>query len=122
MFAQIDFIIDDSVDNEKSEAVAVPQWARRAQLFVPSIEDTAITMEMIEGRNVTAALLLASNNTSWKVVRSQDESSTVLASGVENCWVDITEFVRSLPQGCFIRFVSAVDQLADKSLIIVFRG
>lgn len=122
MFAQLDFIVDDSVDNQKSEAVEVPQWAKRALLFVATTPTAVIGLEMIEEKNITAALLLPSNDTSWDTVRSQDESSTVLASGTANVWVDITEFIRSLPQGCHIRLSSNADLQADIACVIVFRG
>jgi len=122
MYAQLDFIVDDDVDNQKSEAVEVPQWATRAILFVATTPTAIIGLEMIEERNITPTLLLADDDTYWDTVRSQDESSTVLASGTANKWVDITEFIRSLPKGCHIRLSSNADLQANIACVIVFRG
>jgi len=122
MFAQIDFSIIDTVSNTTSQAIEVPAWATRAQLFVPTIATAVMSMQMIEARNVTAAKIVADQSTDWKTVRSEDESSTILASGEGNTWIDITEFVRSLPPESYIRFVSNADQTVDRALIIVFRG
>ncbi|MHA2064555.1 MAG: hypothetical protein ACXABY_09270 [Candidatus Thorarchaeota archaeon] len=122
MEATFDFIIDDSVDNAKSEAVQIPQWAKGASLYIPSIQDTILSMEMMESRNATTAKLLSSNDTDWIQVRDEGESAQIAASGIESCWIVISEFIKALPKDCYIRFVSAVDQLVDKSFAITFRS
>ncbi len=121
--ATFDFIHDRSVDTTKTDAVQVPGWAENVLLFVPALgSDAIVTMEMIEIEDVTAAYLLASNNTGWKAVLTEGEASQVVASGTEDCWIDITEYVRSCPPNCFIRFVLDAAQGADSAWIIVFRG
>jgi len=121
--ATFDFIHDRSVDTTKTNPVQVPAWVENALLYIPALGSNCIvSMELIEIEDVTAALLLASNDTGWKAVRTEGEATQIAASGVEDCWIDITEFVRSCPPNCFIRFVMASAQAADSSWIIVFRG
>lgn len=121
--ATFDFIHDRSVDTTKTDPVQVPEWVENALVFVPALGSNAVvTMELIEIEDVTAALLLASNDTGWKQVLTEGEASQVVASGTEDTWIDITEYVRSCPPNCFIRFVLDAAQAADSSWIMVFRG
>ena len=118
-----DFIHDRSVDTQKTNAVQVPGWARNAAVYIPALgTNCAVAMELIELADVTAALLLASNDTSWNEVRDADQDAQVAASGVEDCWIDITLLIQSLPAGCFIRFTLGSAQAADSSWVLVFRG
>jgi len=120
--ATFDFIHDFSVKNTKTNPVQVPEWTENAMVFIPALgSDSVVSMEMIEIEDVTAAYLLASNDTGWKQVLTEGEASQVVASGVEDCWIDITEFVRACPPNCFIRFVVTA-QGGDTNWILVFRG
>jgi hypothetical protein len=118
-----DFILDQSVDVRKTEAIEVPDWARTGAVYIPAIVDGAVTMEFMAKSLATAATLLPSNDTGWATVRVPIvEGSvlvTVLGSALDPGWIVITEFVRGLKQG-FIRFSVAADQVADSAWILVF--
>ena len=119
----IDIVVDITVDTTKSGAVEVPQWCKSASLYIPSIDANGIiSCEGIFSENVTAALLLASNDTSWITLRDKAESSQIAASGIESTVIDITEFVTGLPVGAFFRVVCAAAQIADRTFTITFRG
>jgi len=121
--ATFDFIHDFSVKDTKSNAVQVPDWVENVLLFVPALNvNCIVSMELIEIEDVTAAYLLASNDTGWKAVKTEGEATQIVASGIEDCWIDVSEYVRSCPPNCFIRFVMASAQAADSSWIIVYRG
>lgn len=117
-----DFTIVQATDTTKSGAVQVPQWAKSASLYIPAVADGIISLEMIQIEDVTAAKLAASSDTSWVTVRDEGESSQVAASGVESCWIDISEFIKGLPANCFIRVVSAAAQTGTITFTIAFRG
>lgn len=121
--AVFDFIHDFSVKDTKSNPVQVPAWVENVLLFVPALAtNCVVTMELIEIEDVTVALLAADNDTSWKAVKTEGEATQIVASGIEDCWIDITEYVQSCPPNCFIRFVMASAQNADSDWIIVYRG
>ena len=124
--ATFDFIHDytgTGADTQKTYPVQVPEWTINALLFVPALNvNSVVSMEMIEIEDVTAAKLIPDQDTDWKAVLTEGEASQIVASGVEDCWIDITEFIRACPPNCFVRFVMAQAQGADSTWIIVFRG
>lgn len=120
----MDFLLDESLDPFKSYAVQVPQWARYASLFIPALtENSVVGIEVMQDDDATAATLLPTNDTGWITVRDSGESAQVVASGVENCWIDCTEFILSLPKDCHIRLSFTTEQeSADSICTIAFRG
>jgi hypothetical protein len=117
-----DFTIVQATDTTKSGAVQVPQWARYGALYIPAVANGIISLEIMEDRNQTAAKLIADQDTDWITLRDEGESSQVAASGVESCWIDISEFIKALPKDCWIRVVSAAAQTGTITFTISFRG
>jgi len=117
------FRLDNTVDTTKSEAVEIPDWARAASLFVPDIGAGAVTMEFMHNDDATAALLLASNDTSWNPVQTAIDSIDVLEevmpTGDDPTWIGITPFIHGLGDG-YIRLVTAGAQGAVINFKIVF--
>ena len=116
--------LDNSVDTTKSAAVQIPgDWARFISVFVPDIVVGAVTMEFIKEADVTPAKLVADQNTDWNPVEVAIDSvgalSEVMASGADPTWIDISRFVRALPEG-YIRFVTAGTQNAVTTWYVAF--
>lgn len=119
----ITFKVDVSVDTTKSEAVEIPDYAKFFGLYVPALDaNGSVTMECILPKDLSASALLPSADTNWKVVRDQNESTIVAASGIEDILIDITEFARHLPAQGYVRFVCAGTQVADSTWHLIFRG
>ena len=117
-----DAFLDISTDTTKTAAVQVPQWARYGTLFIPTIDNAAITLELIEIEDVTAAKLVSDQDTSWITVYDQAESSQVMGASTGDRWVDISNYVQSLPKDCFIRAVCGAAQDPDVTFVFAFRG
>lgn len=119
----IPFMVDVSVDTTKSEAVEIPDYAKRFGLFIPALNaNGAVSMECLLPQHLSASALLPSSDTNWKVIRDQNESTIVAASGIENILLDITEFGRHLPAMGYLRFVCVGTQVADSTWYMIFRG
>lgn len=119
----IDIVVDISTDTTKSGPVEIPQWTKSASMYIPAIDANGIiSSEGILAENVTAAKLVADQDTDWVVLRDKAESAQIAASGVENILMDITEFVTGMPVGSFFRVVCAAAQIADRTFHITFRG
>ena len=125
----ISFIHDVSVDNAKTVAFEIPHWHKYSKVFVPALgTNAAVTMEVILRRDIltgtngtpNASLILPSADTNWKVVHDSAESNQVAASGVEDVWVDISEYTRAFPPGTHGRFVIGSAQAADSSWYVCF--
>ena len=123
--ADINFILDQSVDIHCTEAVRVPDWAKSAAVIIPQIVDGAVTMEFMAFADATAATLLPSNDTGWYTVRvpiiEANILVTVLASTLDPACVNLREFMQGLAGG-YIRFNCAGNQTADSAWRIIFVG
>jgi hypothetical protein len=85
-------------------------------------------MEMLENDRVvagdTANILLGSTDTSWAALYNSSESNQIIGSGVEACWVDISDYIQALPPESWIRFVQAAAETGGSALTykIHYRG
>ena len=123
MKTTVRFRLIHTVDTTESEAVQIPDWARAASLFVPDIAAGAVTMKFMHKDDATAALLLASNNTSWHplqvAIDSIDVLEEVMPNGDDPTWIIITPFIQGLGDG-FIRLTCAGAQGGTIDFKIVF--
>jgi hypothetical protein len=119
-----DMILDSGVDTTISTPVLVPRWARYASLYIPNITDGTVGFQMMENKNATAATLLPNADTNWIAIRDEGESAQVAASGVESCWIDCSEFIKSLPPDCWIRVIQGAAEAGGAALTyrVAFRG
>ncbi len=113
----------NTVDTTETEAVEIPNWARSAVLHVPDIAAGAVTMKYLPKLGVTAALLLASNDTGWVPVQVAVDSvgplKEVMPTTDDPAIIDITPFIRGIGEG-FIRFTCAGAQGAITKWYIVW--
>ena len=121
--------LDTAVDKTITTAIQVPQWARYGMVYLPSLTDGAISMQMCMAEDIvagdTAGDLAASDDTYWAGVANTSESTQIAGSGaLETSWVDISDYIQALPKDCYIRFVSATTQTGGSALTfkVVFRG
>lgn len=123
MKSTVDFKQVNTVDTTETEAVEIPSWARAAVLFVPNIAAGAVTMAFMHKDDATAALLLASNDTSWVPLQVAIDSvgslKEVMPTTDDPAVIDITAFIRGLGDG-FIRFTCAGAQGAVTNWKIIF--
>jgi hypothetical protein len=121
--------LDTSVDTTKTTAIQVPEWARFGMVYQPAHTDGALSMEVCLAEDIvagdTAGDLLASDDTYWAAVANNSESVQIAGSGaLEANWIDISDYIQSLPKDCYIRFVIGAAETGGSALTfkVVFRG
>lgn len=120
---ELQALMDTALSTTVSYPVQIPQWARYASLLIPVRDNAAITLQGREEDTVTAdSDLLPTTTTSWFGVTDQAESATVAAAGTTILWIDITEFIQSLPANCYIRPVCGAAQDPGVTFKFAFRG
>jgi hypothetical protein len=116
-------LVDISVDVNRSEAIQLPEWARKASINLPILDSGNQVIEFIKEADVTTALLLASNNTSWIGVQTAIDSAgnlgPIFNAGAGVDLIDISALIRGLGHG-YIRLFCSANQLADRIITIHF--
>ena len=114
--------IDISVDDQKSNSLEIPSWARTAVIRVPAIDNGTLTIEMIDPSDITPAKLAAESDTDWGPVYSDEGRTDILGVGLDPAWVNITPYIGGFPQGCHMRLVCTAAQSADKDFMVHFKS
>ena len=119
-----DVLLDESLDPFESYPVQVPKWARYCSMFLPSLtENSNISFKVMLHSAATAATLLPTNNTGWSPLYDAAEALVTIATGVENCWIDLSNYIKALPGDCWLRVTFATEQeTADLTMRVCFRG
>lgn len=116
-------LVDISVDVNRSDAVQLPEWARKASVNLPTLDNGNQVIEFIKEADVTAALLLSSNNTSWLGVQTAIDSvgnlGPIIHAGAGGDIVDISAIIKGLGEG-YIRLFCSANQAADRTITFHF--
>ena len=102
MKATIEFKLTNTVDIHASEAVELPDWARHASVEFPTIVTGTVGVDFMKKADVTAAKLVADQDTDWNAVQVAIDSVGNLLTfydGTGALMVDISRFIRGLGQG-----------------------
>ena len=123
MKATVEFKLTNTVDIHASEAIELPDWARHASVELPAtIVTGTVGVDFIKKADVTAAKLVADQDTDWNDVQVAIDSVGNLAvfyDGTGGLVVDISKFIAGLGQG-HIRMQAAGNQNAVTQWYIHF--
>ena len=109
----VDILIDIDVDAKNSESFRVPRWATFVGVYIPSIVDGIISLEV--SKDDTTFIPVGD------IVDGAD--FVVCASGSDPIYADISPLIASVPIDWFLRIVSQNTQTAtDRTITISFRA
>jgi hypothetical protein len=102
MKATIAFKLDNTVDTAMSEAFEIPDWAKECSLQIPTIVTGTVGFQFMKEADVTAAKIVADQNTDWvNVVVAIDSvgNLTIGYDGTGAVVVQMGAFMRGLGKG-----------------------
>lgn len=110
---KLTILFDISEDADYSESFVVPDWAVFVGIYVPTITNANLTLQVS-----------LDDSTFVPVIDLGDgQDLIIVASTYDPCYVDVSDHLRTIPQGTYVRVASSTSQLTtDKSLTIFFRG
>jgi hypothetical protein len=96
----------------------IPSWAKKAAVYIPAIDDGAVSLFVTIDDGTTEAPCLKADGSA---------DAVIAASGTDPCFQDITDFIRALPEnseyGVKCRFKFGVAQnSAALTLYVYFKA
>jgi hypothetical protein len=122
MKATIAFKLTNTVDTTKGEAVDLPGWAKYGSIQIPTIVTGTVGFEFIAAANVTAAKIVADQDTDWTPVETAIDSVgnlVTIHNGTGAIVVGISALIKALGLG-MIRVVTGGTQNAVTSWYVHF--
>ena len=110
---KLTILFDISEDADYSQSFQIPDWAVFVGIYVPTITNANLVLEVS-----------LDDSTFVPVIDLGDgQDLIIVASSYDPCYVDVSDHLRSIPRGNYVRIASSASQLTtDKSLTVFFRG